>query len=219
MTSLKQTTRSGFISGWLIATIGLSVLSIGSIAAAVWGIINYTEQKTNVDGKIDVAVITAQKNQADSDEIKFAERDKEPNREFVGPEDYGRLTFNYPKTWSVYINKDVTEGGTFEAYLNPVSVPPVSISQQYALRVTIEEKSYEAVIAGYDSLVKKGDLSSSATSVDGNNGTRLDGSFSKDIRGSAVIYKIRDKTATLRTDADTFKPDFNALITTIKFNQ
>jgi len=105
--------------------------------------------------------------------------------------------------------------------MNPISVPSVSNAntQQYALRVTIESKDYDKVIASYESLVKKGDLKSSAVSVNGNNGTRLNGSFSKDIRGSAVIYKIRDKTVTLRTDADTFKPDFDALITTIKFNE
>ena len=214
-----HTHESGAANGWLIATIGLIVLSLGAIAAAAWGILNYTEQKTNVDGKVNVAVITAKKEQADSDEAKFAEREKEPNRQFVGPDDYGRLTFDYPKTWSAYINKDAMQGGVYEAYLNPVSVPPVSATQQYALRVTIEAKSYEAVIASYESLVKKGDLRSSAVSVDGNNGTRIDGSFSKDIRGSAVIYKIRDKTVTLRSDADTFKTDFNALIATIKFNQ
>ena len=156
----------------------------------------------------------------DSDEAKFIARDKEPNREFVGPDDYGRLTFNYPKTWSVYVSQDVTQGGgTYQAYLNPVSVPVVSASQQFALRVTIEQKDYDTVISSYASLVKKGDLHSSVVSVNGSNGTRLDGNFSKDIRGSAVIYKIRDKTLTIRTDADTFKPDFEALIATIKFNQ
>jgi len=218
-TSFKHAKESGHVNGWLITTIGLIVLSLGAIAAAVWAYMSYTEQKTNVDGKIDVAVITAKKEQADSDEAKFAEREKEPNRQFVGPDDYGRLTFNYPKTWSVYVNKDASTGGSYEAYLNPISVPAVSASQQYSLRVTIEEKNYDTVIAGYSALVKKGDLRSSAVSVDGNNGTRLDGSFSKDIRGSAVVYKIRDKTVTLRTDADTFKPDFDALITTVKFNQ
>lgn len=219
MTSFKHTHESGQVSGLLIATITLSILTIGALAAAGWGILNYMEQKTDVDGKINAAVSTAKKEQADADEVKFTERDKEPNRQFVGPEDYGRLTFNYPKTWSVYINKDVTQGGKYEAYLNPVTVPPVSATQQYALRITIEQQDYDKSIASYSALVKKGDLRSSATSVDGNNGTRLDGAFSKDIRGSAVVYKIRDKTVTLRTDADTFKADYDALIATIKFNQ
>ena len=218
----NKANQTGAASGLLIATIGLSILSVAAGAAAVWGLMNYNEQKTNVDGKLAEAVALAKKEQADSDEAKFNIRENEPNREFVGPDDYGRLTFNYSKNWSVYINKDVNiSGGTYEAYLNPVSVPSVSnaSTQQYALRVIIESKDYDKVIASYEALVKKGDLKSSAVSVDGNNGTRLDGSFSKDIRGSAVIYKIRDKTVTLRTDADTFKPAFDALITTIKFNE
>jgi hypothetical protein len=219
MTTYKHKNEFGGVSGSLIAIIGLTILVLGAGSAAIWAYVNYNEQKTNVDGKVDLAVAEAKKEQADSDEAKFAEREKEPNREFVGPDDYGRLTFTYPKTWSAYIAQDVTKGkGTYEAYLNPVTVPPVSPTQQYAVRVLIEERDYGQVVGSYDALVKKGDLKSSATSANGQNGTRIDGSFTKNIRGSAVIYKIRDKTITLRTDADTFKPDFENIIKTIKFN-
>lgn len=219
MKMYQHKNESGGVSGSLIAIIGLTILVLGAGSAAIWAYINYNEQKTNVDGKVDLAVAEAKKSQGDIDEAKFAEREKEPNRQFVGPDDYGRLTFTYPKTWSAYIAKDVTKGaGTYEAYLNPVTVPPISPSQQFALRVLIEERDYSQVVSSYDNLVKKGDLKSSATSANGQNGTRIDGSFTKDIRGSAVIYKIRDKTLTLRADADTFKPDFENIIKTIKFN-
>jgi hypothetical protein len=211
--------EQGGISGSLIAIIGLIVLVLITGSLAIWAYLSFNEQKNNVDGKIDLAVAEAKKDQSDEDEKKFAEREKEPNRQFVGPEDYGRLTFDYPKTWSVYEAKDTARGGTYEAYLNPIVVPPVSSVQQYSLRVLIEEKDYDQVVRSYENLVKKGDLRSSATSANGNNGTRFDGSFSKDIRGSAVIYRIRDKTVTLQTDADTFKPDFENIIKTIKFNQ
>lgn len=211
--------ENGTANRLFVAVVLLSIVSAVSIGLAIWGIVSFMGQKTNVDGKISDAVAVAKKVQADSDETKFTARDKEPNREFVGPDDYGRLTFKYPKTWSVYVNKDASSGGTFEAYLNPVSVPAVSSTQQYALRVLIEQKEYASVLSSYDSSVKKGDLKSSTVSADGSNGTRIDGRFSNDIRGSAVIFKIRDKTVTLRTDADTFQTDFNALIATIKFNQ
>jgi len=211
--------QSGSAKAWMISTIGLIVALLISIILAIWFYINYVEQKTDVDAKIDDAVATAKKEQADVDEEKFLEREKEPKRQFVGPDDYGRVSFNYPKTWSVFVNKDASSGGTYEAYLNPVTVPPVSSTQQFALRVVIEEKDYDKAVTSYDSLVKKGDLKSSSVKADGVSGTRLDGSFSKDIRGSAVLFKIRDKTLTIRSDANTFKNDFNALITTIKFNQ
>lgn len=219
MTRINSNSESGFVDGRMIANIGLIFLSTAAVVIAVWSFINYNEQKTNVDGKIASAVSVANKTQADKDEAKFFEREKEPNREFAGPADYGRVTFDYPKTWSVYVNKDTTVGNTFEAYLNPISVPPVSVSQQFSMRVLIESKDYDKVVAGYSPLVKKGDLTASSVSVDGNTGTRLDGSFSKDIRGSAVIFKIRDKTLTMRTDANTFKADFDKIITTIKINQ
>ena len=219
MTQQHHSFQSGAISGVLVAIIGLSVgiVALGGLAA--WAYVNYADQKSNVQARVDRAVASAEKDQAEKDETKFAEREKEPNREFAGPSDYGRLSFMYPKTWSVYIGSDGSRGGDYEAYLNPVTVPSVKSDARYALRVTISEKSYEDVVNSYEGLVKKGDLKTSTTSANGQNGTRLDGSFTKDIRGAAVIYKIRDKTAILQTDADTFKPDFEKIIKTINFNQ
>lgn len=220
MTRRQRTFENGGISGSLIAIIALIILVLGAGSLAIWAYMNYTDQKNNVDSKISLAVAKAEKVQADSDAAKFEQRDKEPNRLFVGPDDYGRLTFSYPKTWSVYVANDVTQdGGTFDAYLNPVTVPPVgNKTQQYALRVSIEQRDYGTVLQKYDKLVTEGKLSSGVTSSNGKNGTRFDGTFEDKIRGAAVIYKIRDKTVTIRTDADTFKPDFEALIKTIDFN-
>lgn len=208
--------EQGKVSGSLLAIIGLSVLVVGAGSLAIWAYLNYNEQKTNVDSKVDLAVAEGKKEQADEDETKFAEREKEPNRQFAGPDDYGRLTFDYPKTWSVYVAQ---ESGSYEAYLNPVTVPPVDKDQQFALRVTIEQEDYDEVIDSYAKAVEEGELRSSAMSSQGHNGTRLDGNFSDDIRGSAVIFRVRDKTITLRTDADTFRPDFDKLIKTVDFNE
>lgn len=218
-TTHTRTYEQGGVSGSLLAIIGLIVLVLVAGSFAIWAYLNYNEQKTDVDGKVALAVVQGKKVQSDEDEKKFAEREKEPNRQFVGPDNYGRLTFDYPKTWSVYEATDVSKGGDYEAYLNPVTVPPVTSTQQYSLRVLIQEKDYDQIVKSFEALVKKGDLRSTATSTDGNNGTRFDGNFSKNLRGSAVIYRIRDKTLTVQTDADTFKPDFENIIKTIKFNQ
>lgn len=219
MNMIQHKNERGAVSGSLIAIICLTILVIGAGSFAVWSYINYNEQKNNVDGKVAVAVAEAKKEQADEDEVKFAEREKEPNRQFAGPDDYGRLMFNYPKTWSVYEAKEVSQrGGSYEAYLNPITVPPVSPTQQFALRVVIDELDYDKVLEKYKSLVDKGELRSSSFSANGHSGTRLDGKFSDDIRGSAVLFKIRDKTATVRTDANTFRPDFDKLIQSIDFN-
>lgn len=221
MTSMsvrRNQNERGAISGSVIAIACLSILVLGLGATTIWAYMNYTQEKTDVDEKTAIAVASAQKNQADADEAKFAIREEQPYREFVGPDDYGRVEFMYPKTWSVYVANDGSNGGDYDAYLNPVSVPPVSVSQQFSLRVSVQQESYDQVLASYEQLVKVGNLVSSATSANGNDGTRLDGNFSNDIRGAAVVYKIRGETLTIRTDADTFLPDFNTLIKTIKFN-
>lgn len=211
--------EQGKVSGSLLAIIGLSLLVAVAGSLAIWAYINFNQQKTNVDARVDLAVAEAKKEQADEDEQKFAEREKEPNRQFAGPDNFGRLTFDYPKTWSVYVAKNGSSGGTYEAYFNPITVPPVGRDQQFALRALIEQKDYDEVLRSYETQVEKGDLRSSAVSSKGHNGTRLDGNFSDDIRGSAVIFRVRDKTITLRTDADTFKPDFDKLIQTVDFNE
>lgn len=212
--------ESGAISGALISVILLSLVALLLVGLSVWLYLQYNTQKTTADSRIGVAVANGKRTQAENDEKKFADREKEPNREFVGPDDYGRLTFSYPKTWSVYVAKDISQGGDFQAYLNPVTVPPVGKSdQRFALRVLIQNQDYDTVVQSYDDRVKSGDLKSSSTSANGQSGTRLDGKFSTDIRGAVVIYKVRDKTVSIFTDADTFKPDFENIVKTIKFNQ
>lgn len=203
-----------------LAIIILAVALTIAIGAAAWGIWNYIQQKTDVDSRIAAQVATEKKAQADELEAAFAAREKEPNASFAGPDDFGRLSFKYPKTWSVYINKEVTSGGEYQAYLNPVTVPPVDDrTSHFALRVLIETEDYDRVVNSYQQLVKKGDLKSSSVSINGTTGVRLEGAFDKEVSGYAVIFKIRDKAATVRTDSKTFKADFDKLVKTITFNK
>ncbi len=209
----------GSVNGGMIAIILLALALVACVALAIWLFVQYSDQKSNVDAKIETAKAKAVRDTQEEEQEKFLEREKEPNRQFVGPDDYGRLTFNYPKTWSVYVDTDGSKGGSYEAYLHPVTVPSVNgADSRYALRVVIESKDYDKIIASYDSLVKKGDLKNSTVSANGHSGVRLDGSFSKDIRGAGVFFKLRDKTVSIFTDADTFKPDFDKIVKTIEFN-
>lgn len=218
MTSSKHTHERGAISGLQVTVIGLAVLVLGLGSFGIWSFVSYQDAQSNVDSKIEVAVANGKKEQADEDEQKFSEREKEPNKTFKGPEDYCGLSFNYPKTWSAYVANDIKNGGDYEAYIHPNEVPPVSQDQQFALRVLIQQKDYDNVTSQFQGLVTKGDLKQSSTASQGNQGLRLDGNFTKNIRGSAVIYKCRAYTITVRSDADTFKSDFEKIIQTISYN-
>jgi hypothetical protein len=85
------------------------------------------------------------------------QREKYPYKTFSGPADYGQLTFEYPKTWSVYVAAPATNGGDFNAYFNPIQVDAVGKDTINALRVTIRNKSFEDVTAEYQKAMDKKD--------------------------------------------------------------
>lgn len=214
-----QTPKSHSV-GMILAIVVLLILFIVSGSLAIWAYSNYTSANNNVQEKIDLAKAAAQKDQANADETNFAQREKQPNLQFVGPDNYGRVTFSYPKTWSAYVSSDVeNNGGTYQAYLNPGVVPPISATSPiFALRVIIQQMSFQQAIQQYQPLVQTGQLKSSSFSANGHNGTRLDGNFTTQLRGSMVLFQIRDKVLIVRTDANTFDPDFENIIKTINFN-
>lgn len=216
----KNNKERGAVSGLLVAVIALTVLVLGIGSFAIYAFVGLNEAQGDVDSKIAVAVAQAKEEKGEEDEAKFAEREKQPNTKFEAPGDYCGLTFLYPKTWSAHESEQLSNGGDFKAYLNPKVVPAISETTQFALRVTIEQRDYDQVIERYSNLIKKGTLKSSSTSSQGKSGQRLTGDFSKNIRGDAVIFRCRDKTITIRNDAEaTFKKDFEAIIRTIDYNE
>lgn len=209
----KNFLQQGAVSGALITSIVLGVLVVVLGSVAIWAVVNYNDWRSNVQGRIDVAVAEARQEQAAEDETRFAEREKEPYERFVGPDELGRVEFDYPKTWSVHVARDGAGNQPYEAYLHPNVVPPIQKSQtQYALRVEILNRDYEDIIRSFESRVERGDLRSAAVTASGFNGTRLDGNFSQHIEGSMVIFKVRDKTLQIQTDAPAYRPDFDNII-------
>lgn len=215
----KQTSERGEVNPLLLVSVVLTILVLGLGSFSIWAYVNYNDQKDNVDQKISAAVATAKKQQSDVDAAKFAEQEKQPNRKFTGPSDLGSVELSYPKTWSVYVDKDGSNSN-YEAYFAAGVVPPISGKTPYALRVTVERKAYEDVIQGYQSKVKKGELKSSSITLQGQTGTRLDGTFSEEVKGSMVLFKVRDKTLEVYTQSDTFMSDYEKIILpSLSFNK
>lgn len=228
LSSRRHHHEHGAINGAIFAIVALSILVIVFGSFGIWSYMNYTDQKTNVDQKVDTATASAVLKNSQSLEAKFEAREKEPMRQFSGPSDYGSLTFDYPKTWSAYQATDISSGGgvTYAAYLNPVVVPPVTNaidtkkdSIKFAIRVSIVQATYDQSVDSYQLLVKKGALQSSVYNDGSHTGTKFVGNFSDSIYGTAVLIKMRDRTLTIRTDGDVFQNDYDALLKTVKFNE
>lgn len=207
--------------GVIISIVTLSILVATFGAFSVWSYTNYIDQKNNVESKVDgmraeIDLELSKKYEKDYENLK-----KEPNLQFVGPDDYGRLTFDYPKTWSASQYTDVSMGGgaTYEAYLNPKLVPPVTPTNKFALRIKIEQKIYDQTLASFEKQIKKGEIKTSPYTDGVHTGTKLVGNISKDMISTAIVMKMRDRTLTLRTDGDSFMDDFEKLLKTVKFNE
>ncbi|MDO4752981.1 MAG: hypothetical protein Q4A36_01995 [Candidatus Saccharibacteria bacterium] len=207
-----------------IAIIALSLISVTFIGLFIWMYTQYDDARTNVDGQINVAVTKAIDENTMKLENEFAEREKYPFQTFAGPEDYGGLTFEYPKTWSVYVAADASHGGDFEAYLNPVEVYEVGDTTIDALRVKVLNTAFDDVAAMYQRDLE-GDqptLRLESVVIGQNNdipankyigiipGTEFDGYI--------IVFKIRDKTAILQTDSKLFEADYNTLLASVRFN-
>ena len=203
----------------IVIIILLSLLLVGALLLSFYLYTEYVAASTNLESQVKSAVLDAVKEREDELEAEFAEREKTPTRSFSGPENYGSLTVEYPKTWSVYVSNDASDGKTFQAYLHPREIPPISDSTILALRIKIEDATLETVSKRYASALKKGTVQSSAVSVNGVDATRYDGQITNNFVGSVVIFRIRDKVVTLETDAEAYREDFNKILETLTFNQ
>ncbi|HET7629832.1 MAG TPA: hypothetical protein VFK03_00495, partial [Candidatus Saccharimonadales bacterium] len=116
--------QRGSVNPLLFSTIIFAVLTVAAAGLFVWAFMNYQDYKNNSDQKVAAAVEVAKAEQKKADDKQFAEDYKKPYTTYRGPADLGSVSFDYPKTWSVYEASNSAEDNGLVAYLNPKVVPP-----------------------------------------------------------------------------------------------
>lgn len=182
-----------------------------------WALINYMDQKDNVDAIVAAEVEDAKKAQAEEDEKSFVEREKEPFRTYSGPSDLGSVTFSYPKTWSVY---EESRDDELTLYLHPLVVPSVDSGDPVmAAKVEVLNERYDEVLTDYEGEAEDGALKVKPYETNDYKGIRFTGQLEDDRTGTVVIFKVRDKTLVITTNAPNFIKDLdNSILKTLKFN-
>lgn len=199
----------------------LSLIAATFIGLFIWMFVQYNHARDDIEYEISQNVAEAKDEQSMKDAALCQEEKENPYLIFAGPVDYGELSFEYPKTWSVYVARDASNGGNFEAYLNPVVVEPVSNTTINALRVSILDSSFESAIDKYQRALKNKDrpLTVESVTVNGASANLYSGVIpNTEMNGYILVFKIRDKTAVIQTDTVLFKEQFDRLIKTISFN-
>lgn len=197
----------------LIAT--LSVLFVGASVFAIWAFMGQQDYKANVEQKVQVAVLANTKQVQATDAATYAEEAKKPLKAYNGPEAYGSVSIQYPKTWSSYLVTNNT-ATPINFYAHPDIVPGVgSQTSSYALRVEVVAQSYSAVLKTYDGSLKQGKVTVTPYALPknpSNIGSRVEGQLDQSIQGKLVILPLRDKTLKIWTESSSFYTDFEQTI-------
>ncbi len=185
------------------------------------------DYKTNSDKKSAVAVDNAKKAQAVQLQANFDEQSKSPYKSFHGSPTYGSITFNYPKTWSAYVDTTNTSE-PINAYFHPNEVPGIQSKTAYALRLELLATDYSQVIQQLSSQIASGTVTAKAFLPPKLNGVtnvqpgtlfsgQINGSDASQ-RGTLLAIKVRDKTLQISTQSNDYLNDFsNTILPSLSF--
>lgn len=208
--------QGGFVSGTLIGLIVTSVLLVGSLGFGVWAFMSRQDYKNNSDQKAEAAADQRQAETEEADGEKYAEEAKKPLTTHKAPDQFGGVTVQYPKTWSVYAVEGVAGSTPVDDYFHPHAVPDATNKDNaYALRIQVVEQSYDKVIKTYDNEVSTKKLTATPYALPklaGTVGTRFDGLIALNKQGSLIVLPLRNMTIKIWTESPSFLNDFNALI-------
>ena len=196
----------------LVMAIVLGITTLAGLGAFMWAYTEMDYYQNEADLIVAEAVSEAREEQRQADEEIFVEEAKNPHSVFTSPSDYGSVSFEYPKTWASYNDKNDNSG--YVVYFYPTMVPPIQADRAFALRLNVTSQSYDTVVRSFNTQVNRGELSATpiSTAIDGFQGLRLNGQISKSLNGSIVVFRVRDKTLTLQVDSSDFMADFNNII-------
>ncbi len=209
---MSKLNEHGAATGLLIIIAVLTLLLIGSCSFAIWAYAGRQDYKNNVDKKIAAARQDAETQTSAAKDKEFAEAYKNPLKTYNGPPTYGSISFQYPKTWSAYV--DTNGGNPLDGYFQPDVVPGIESNMPYALRIEVTSDSYDQEMNQFSDSVANGTVKISAfraAKVPSTLGSKVEGQITDNqaIKGTLVIFPLRDKAFKVWTESSQYINDFN----------
>ncbi|HVV66589.1 MAG TPA: hypothetical protein VHB72_00765 [Candidatus Saccharimonadales bacterium] len=222
---MLQKNEKGAVSGVLVSLICTAFLLVLVIVFAAWAFSSRQDYKNHTDAKINAAVTVAKQQESSLKDTQFAEEEKNPLKAYTGPEAYGSIVLNYPKTWSSYVS-DSSSGGSagangavIDGYFYPGVVPSItSQSSVFALRLQVLSQPYSQVTQNLTSLTQSNNppviVPYALPKVPNITGVKITGSLPGQVNktGQMVILPLRSQTLELWTEGNQFTSDFNNII-------
>lgn len=214
--------QDGTINGLGVSLVLAVILLVATIVFAGWAFSSREDYKNNVDAKIAVAVAAAKAQAATTERAELAQEEKQPYYTYQGPPQYGSISFQYPRTWSAYVNDS---GSNSSALLDGYFMPPIlsSVTDQtanFALRVQVLSQAYSQSLEQITSSAASGkpdSITSTAYSlklVPSVVGVEVKGPLTVGQGTEVTMVILPDRTNTIEiwTDGTAYLDDFNNVI-------
>jgi type II secretory pathway pseudopilin PulG len=205
--------QDGAVSGVLMSLIVAVVLLLGAIGFGAWAFTGRQDYKTNVDAKVAVARDLAKQQEAAVKDAQFAEDAKKPLKTYQGPDQYGSVALQYPKTWSGYVDDTGKSSAIIDGFFAPGVVPSLTDQNSvFALRIQILSQPYAQVLQNFSGQQQTGKLAVTAYSLPklpGIVGVRLTGQLNDRSTVTMVVLPLRSQTLQIWTEGTQYLDDFN----------
>lgn len=217
-THMIKHNQNGAVSG-LALSLGMAiVLLIAALGFGGWAFTSRQDYKNNTDQKVNDAVVIAKQREGTRKDAQFAQDEKNPLRTYKGPDAYGSLSIQYPKTWSGFIDDTGKSGDKLvDGFFYPGVVPSTTNQASvFALRVQVVSQAYSDVV---NSLSQNSDPASipvitpfALPKVPKAVGIKYVGKLPNQKQGEMVVLPLRSQTLEVWSETAQFAPDFEANI-------
>lgn len=204
----------GAINVLIIPMIVLVLFVIALSFSTGWFYLKYNDYYRNSQSKINEAVTQATQEQKILLEADFQEQFKKPYKNYTAPATASSISITFPKTWSAYVvEKQASSGASLDGYMHPNFIPDTkNKNNKFALRFTLETKTYASQVEDYQKIIEKGEAKSKSYKINGVKGVWIEGLIETDTYDYMVMLPVRDKTLKIWTEGNTQLKDFTDII-------
>ncbi|HEX4774846.1 MAG TPA: hypothetical protein VH234_04995 [Candidatus Saccharimonadales bacterium] len=203
-------------AGLLVSLILSLILLVAVIVFGAWAFNSRQDYKNHTDAKVAVAVGQAKQQEDVKKAADYAEAAKNPLKTYNGPEAYGSLIVNYPKTWSGYVDDTGQGSALVDGYFAPGVVPSTNNQNSvFALRVQVVSQSYSQVLQSFSGQEQGGKLTAAAYAlpkVPSVVGVKVNGQLNNQTSTTMVVLPLRSQTLEISTQGAVYLNDFNNYI-------
>jgi hypothetical protein len=215
--------QDGAANGVVISLVFALLFLVGAIAFGAWAYGSRQDYKANSDAKVNIAVNAAKEREDKAQALIYIEKAKQPLRTYNGPEAYGSLVINFPKTWSGYVDDSGIGQAQVNGFFYPGTVPSITNENSiFALRVQVINTAYSQITANFASQQKARDSKVvpltitpyALPKVSKAVGVQVSGTLQdkNNKLGTMVVLPLRSQTLEIWTEGTQFLPDFNTYI-------